>query len=58
MSQGKAIDVWERQFVVRLKAHFDQERRQGSSVSTQDPAGRVAQALGIGRRSVKEILST
>lgn len=58
MSQGKAIDVWERQFVVRLKTHFDQERRQGSSVSTQDPAGRVAQALGIGRRSVKEILST
>jgi hypothetical protein len=58
MSQGKAIDVWERQFVIRLKAHFDQERRQGSSVSTQDPAGRVAQALGIGRRSVKEILST
>lgn len=58
MSQGKAIDGWERQFVVRLKAHFDQERRQSSSVSTQDPAGRVAQALGIGRRSVKEILST
>jgi transposase len=58
MSQGKAIDVWERQFVVRLKAHFDQERRQNSLVSTQDPEGRVAKALGIGRRSVKEILST
>lgn len=57
MAQGKTLEVWERHCVIRLKAHFDQERRQGSSVSTQAPAGRVANALGIGRRSVKEILS-
>jgi hypothetical protein len=58
MSQGKAINVWERQVIVRLKAYFDQEHRQGPSVATRDPAGRVAKALGIGKRSVKEILST
>jgi transposase len=56
--QGKAIDVRDRQFVVRLKDYFDQERHQGLSVSTQDPAGRVAKALGIGKRTVKGILST
>src|SRR2546430_10826513 len=38
--------------------YFDQERHQGLSVSTQDPAGRVAKALGIGKRTVKAILST
>ena len=58
MPQGKAIDVRDRQFVVRLKDYFDQERHQGLSVSTQDPAGRVAKALGIGKRTVKAILST
>jgi transposase len=58
MPQGKAIDVRDRQFVVRLKDYFDQERHQGLSVSTQDPAGRVAKALGIGQRTVKAILST
>ena len=55
MPQGKTIDVRDRQFVVRLKDYFDQERHQGLSVSTQDPAGRVAKALGIGK---KAILST
>ncbi|MDQ3966514.1 MAG: hypothetical protein M3246_08730, partial [Actinomycetota bacterium] len=55
MPQGKAIDVRDRQFVVRLKDYFDQERHQGLSVSTQDPAGRVAKALGIGKRTVKAI---
>jgi transposase len=58
MPQGQAVDVRERQFVVRLKDYFDQERRQGPSVSTQDAVGRVAQALGLGKRTVKEILRT
>lgn len=58
MSQGKAIDVRSRQLVVQLKEHFDQERRDGPFVSTKNPAGRVAAALGIGLRTVKEILST
>jgi len=58
MPQGQAVDLRERQFVVRLKDYFDQERRQGLSVSTQDAVGRVAQALGLGKRTVKEILRT
>jgi hypothetical protein len=58
MPQGQAVDVRERQFVVQLKAYFDQERRQGPTVSTQDAVGRVAQALGLGKRTVKEMLRT
>lgn len=58
MSQGQAVDFRERQFVVRLKEYFDQERQQGLSVSTQDAVGRVAKALDLGKRTVKEILST
>ena len=58
MPQGQAVDVRERQLVVQLKAYFDQERRQGPTVSTQDAVGRVAQALGLGKRTVKEILRT
>src|SRR2546428_11973254 len=58
MAQGKAVDLRGRQFVVRLKEFFDQERRAGAVVSTQDPAGRDATALGLGKRTVKDILST
>ena len=58
MPQGKAVDLRGRQFVVRLKEFFAQERRAGAVVSTQDPAGRVATALGLGKRTVKDILST
>lgn len=58
MSQGKALDARERQLVARLKHYFDQERQAGPFVTTKDPAGRVAAALGIGLRTVKEILST
>ncbi len=57
MSQGKPIELRERQLIVQLKEHFDQERFQGPFVSTKDPAGRAAQALGIGKRVVKEIVS-
>ena len=58
MSQGQAVDFRERQFVVRLKDYFDQERQQGLSVSTHDAVGRVAKALDLGTRTVKEMLST
>ena len=54
MPQGQAVNFRERQFVVRLKAYFDQERQQGLSVSTQDAVGRVAKALGLGKRTVKD----
>ena len=57
MPQGKAVDLRERRLVVRLKEHFDEERFRGSSVSTTDPAGRVAEALGLSKCAVKEIVS-
>jgi transposase len=57
MPQGKAIDLRERELIVRLKEHFDEERFQGPFVSTEDPAGRVAKALGLGKRVVKEVIS-
>jgi hypothetical protein len=58
MSQGQAVDFRERQFVVRLKEYFDQECQHGLSVSTPDAVGRVAKALDLGKRTVKEMLST
>jgi transposase len=58
MPQGKAVDVRGRPFVVRLKEVFDQERRAGVIVSTKAPAGRVAKALGLGKRTVKDLLRT
>ena len=58
MPQGKAIGLRERQLVVRLKEYFDDERFQGPFVSTMDPTGRVAKALGLGERVVKEIVSS
>jgi len=57
MPQGKAVDRRERQFVVHLQEVFDQERRAGVVGSTKAPAGRVAKALGLGKRTVKDLLS-
>jgi len=58
MPQGQAGDFRERQFVGRWKESFEQERQQGLSVATHDAVGRVAKALGLGKRTVKELLST
>jgi hypothetical protein len=58
MPQGKAVDLRGRQFVVRVKEVFEPERRAGGGVSTKDPAGRVAKALGLGKRTVQDILRT
>src|SRR5712691_6854557 len=58
MPQGQAVDVRERQCVVQLKEYCDQERRQGPTVSTPDAVGRVGQALGLGKRTVQEMLRT
>lgn len=54
MPQGKAIDLRERELVVRLKEHFDEEKFRGPIVSTMDPAGRVAEALGLSKCAVKK----
>jgi transposase len=57
MPQGKAIDLRERELVVRLKEHFDEEKFRGPTVSTMDLAGRVAEALGLSKCAVKKIVS-
>ena len=57
MAHGKAVDRQQRELVVQLKRHFDLEKLKGPSVSTDDPMGRVAQALGLGKRTVQEIVT-
>lgn len=56
MPRGKAIDLQGRRWIVQLKEHFDHEKFLGPTVSTDNPAGRVAAALGLGERIVKEIV--
>ncbi len=55
MPQGKVIDIRDREVIVLLKKHFDQERREGIVVSTKDPSERVAKILGISKRIVQEV---
>jgi transposase len=54
--QGKRYSPDVVDLVIHLKEHYDQERRSGKVVSTRDPAGRTAQGLGIGIRTVKSIM--
>ena len=54
--QGKQLSTEFEELVVRVKKHFDKERKT-QFVSTKDPAGRTAEALGIGVRTVKRIMS-
>ena len=55
--QGKQLTSEVVEMVVRLKKHHDGERKTGKFVSTQDPAGRTAKALGLGVASVKRIMA-
>lgn len=55
--QGKQLPAEIVEAVVRLKKHYDKERKVGQFVSTKDPAKRTANALGIGVASVKRIMA-
>jgi transposase len=55
--QGKQLTSEVVEMVVRLKQHHDEERKAGKLVSTQNPAGRTAKALGLGVASVKRIMA-
>jgi hypothetical protein len=46
-SQGKAYTKEQKEFIVRLKQSYDNERAVQASVSTCDPAGRVAKGLQV-----------
>jgi transposase len=57
LSQGKQLSLEATELVVRLKRHYDQERKAGKTISTKDPAGRTANGLGIGVATVKRIMA-
>jgi transposase len=56
-SQGKAYTLEQKEFIVRLKQSFDEERATHSSVSTRNPAARVAKGLKVGLSTVKTVLA-
>ena len=53
--QGKQLPAEMVEAVVRLKKHYNKERKAGQFVSTKDPAKRTTNALGIGVASVKSL---
>ncbi|EFK07546.1 conserved hypothetical protein, partial [delta proteobacterium NaphS2] len=55
--QGKQLPAELVETVVRLKNHYDEERKTGKFVSTKDAAKRTADALGIGIATVKRIMA-
>ena len=55
--QGKQFPAEMVEAVVRLKKHYDKERKAGKFVSTKDAAKRTANALGIGVATVKRIMA-
>jgi transposase len=55
--QGKAYTKEQKEFIVRLKHCYDEERASSSSVSTRDPAARVAKGLNVSLWAVKTILA-
>jgi len=55
--QGKQLSEEITEFVVQLKKHHDDERKAGKFVPTKDPAGRTANATGIGVATVKRIMA-
>jgi hypothetical protein len=54
--QGKTLSLEQKQFIVNLKLSYDDEKTIGSTISTKDSVGRVAKGLGIGKRTVENIL--
>jgi transposase len=55
--QGKQLSAEITELVVRLKEHHDEERKTGKVISTKDPSGRTAKALGLGDATVKRIMA-
>lgn len=56
--QGKQLPVEVVEMVVRLKLHYDEERKSGKFVSTKDAVRRTAESLGLGVATVKRIMSS
>lgn len=56
-SQGKAYTKEQKEFIVRLKQSYDKERAVQASVSTCNPAGRVAKGLQVSLSTVKAVMA-
>ena len=56
-SQGKAYTKEQKEFIIRLKQSYDEERALQTMVSTCDPAGRVAKGLQVSLSTVKAVLA-
>ena len=56
MPRGKAYTSVQKEFIVTLKQSYDKEKLSGPTVSTKDPANRVASGLNVSLRTVKSIL--
>jgi hypothetical protein len=57
MSQGKELTYEPKQAIVHVKNYMDNEKRQGTSISTANPARRTAQALHFSLSTVKSVLA-
>ena len=55
--RGRQLPVELVKIIVKLKNHFDSERKATRTISTKDPAGRTASSLGVGVATVKRIMS-
>jgi len=55
--QGKQLSPEAVELVIRLKQHFDSERKNSREVSTRNPTKRTAEGLGLGIATVKRIMS-
>jgi transposase len=56
-SQGKAYTKEQKEFIIRLKQSYDEERALQATVSTCDAAGRVAKGLQVSLSTVKAVLA-
>ncbi|MCP4109839.1 MAG: hypothetical protein GY749_30695 [Desulfobacteraceae bacterium] len=57
MPRGKRYTKGQKEFIVTLKWSYDQEKLDGETVPTEEPANRVAKGLNVSLRTVKGILS-
>ncbi len=57
MPKGRRYTKGRKEFIVTLKKSYDKEKLDAETVSTEDPADRVAEGLNVSLRTVKSILS-
>ncbi len=56
--QGKELSPEFCEVVVKLKKHYDEERKTGPLISTKNSSGRVAEGFGISPVTVRRIMSS